>query len=123
MRELWAPVLRAPGCDVSSEGRLRRGGVDVAQWTNAKGYRLANLEVRDLTFPQAVYVHELVLAAFVGPRPPGYQADHVDGDRAHNAADNLEWVTPHENVRRARARQRQALEDVHGQLRLFHRAS
>lgn len=121
--ELWKAIPRAPAYEVSTHGQVRRSGLLVAQWGNAKGYRLVNLEVPDLTFPRAVYVHELALEAFVGRRPPGCQADHVDGDRSNNAISNLEWVTPAENVRRARSRARQALERVFGQLRLFDRAS
>ena len=120
--ELWRAVARAPTYEVSAQGEVRRGAQLVAQWANAKGYHLVNLELPDRPFPCAVYVHELVLEAFRGPRPAGHQADHGDGDRGHNALANLEWVTPAENVRRARARQHRALETI-GQLRLFARAS
>ena len=121
--ELWTAIPRAPAYEVSTLGQVRRAGVLVAQWSNAKGYRLVNLEVPDLTFPRAVYVHELVLEAFVGRRPLGHQADHSNGDRGDNSLVNLSWVTPAENVRRARARQHATLERVFGQLRLFDRAS
>lgn len=120
--ELWTAIPRAPAYEVSTCGQVRRAGVLVAQWANAKGYRLVNLEVPDLTFPRAVYVHELVLEAFRGRRPPGHQADHSNGDRGDNTLPNLEWVTPAENVRRARARQHAAREAL-GQLRLFERAA
>ncbi len=29
------------------------------------------------------------------------QTDHIDGDRFNNRADNLRWVTPSENTRKA----------------------
>jgi hypothetical protein len=44
-------------------------------------------------------VYHLVLEAFVGPRPPGTEAMHLDGDRASNALSNLRWGTHSENTR------------------------
>jgi HNH endonuclease/Helix-turn-helix domain len=45
------------------------------------------------------YVHQLVLEAFVGPRPLGTEACHNDGDTANNALINLRWDTSGENKR------------------------
>lgn len=42
-------------------------------------------------------VHELVLAAFVGPRPEGMDINHKDGVKTNNALSNLEYVTRSEN--------------------------
>lgn len=36
-------------------------------------------------------VHELVLTAFIGPRPHGMEARHLDGNEANNRSDNLVW--------------------------------
>lgn len=44
-------------------------------------------------------VHVLVAETFIGPRPVGCQVNHMDGNKAHNAAVNLEYVTPSANVR------------------------
>ena len=43
-------------------------------------------------------VHQLVLEAFVGPRPPGYEARHLDGNNMDNRAPKLAWGTPKQNV-------------------------
>lgn len=48
-------------------------------------------------------VHALVLMAFVGPRPSGYEGNHIDGNSLNNTAANLEWVTPLVNMRHAYA--------------------
>ena len=48
-----------------------------------------------------VFVHQLVLAAFEGPRGPGMICDHRNADRGDNAVGNLRWVTATENVRHA----------------------
>jgi hypothetical protein len=43
-------------------------------------------------------VHRLVLEAFVGPCPPGYQCCHWDGDPGNNHLENLRWGTPKDNA-------------------------
>jgi hypothetical protein len=42
-------------------------------------------------------VHPLVLEAFVGPRPPGMECCHTDGDKTNNALSNLRWDTKKAN--------------------------
>lgn len=46
---------------------------------------------------KTVFVHSLVLAAFIGPRPTGHQAAHGNGSRDDNRLENLRWATPLEN--------------------------
>ena len=45
-----------------------------------------------------VMVHHLVLSAFVGPRPEGYDTNHIDGKKRNNVVHNLEWVTRRTNI-------------------------
>ena len=68
-----------------------------------------------------IFVHHAVLLAWVGPRPEGYECDHLNGNGADNRLENLEWVTPEENRRRAviLRRQRKAAQ----QQQLFHSAA
>jgi hypothetical protein len=47
--------------------------------------------------PRAVRVHQMVAAAFLGPRPPGTQVDHKDGNKLNNAAYNLRYLNAAEN--------------------------
>jgi hypothetical protein len=42
-------------------------------------------------------VHRLILETFVGPRPPGKQCRHLNGDSLDNRLENLAWGTFHEN--------------------------
>lgn len=43
-------------------------------------------------------IHSVVAEAFIGPRPTGMVVRHVDGNRYNNAASNLAYGTPNENV-------------------------
>jgi hypothetical protein len=42
-------------------------------------------------------VHHLVLEAFIGPRPDGFEACHGNGDPTDNRVENLRWGTHEEN--------------------------
>lgn len=44
------------------------------------------------------YVHRLVMNAFVGKCPEGYEVNHIDEDKENNALCNLEYVSHKENV-------------------------
>ena len=45
--------------------------------------------------------HTLIWEAWVGPRTPGMEIDHLNGDKMNWSLDNLEEVTPAENRKRA----------------------
>lgn len=44
------------------------------------------------------YIHRLVAEAFIPEIPGKYHINHIDEDPSNNAALNLEWVTPIENI-------------------------
>ena len=50
--------------------------------------------------------HRLMAATWLAPRPEGYECDHINGNILDFSADNLQYVTPEENHRRARILQR-----------------
>ena len=54
-----------------------------------------------------ILIHQAVLYAWVGPPPEGYECDHLNGITTDNRLENLEWVTPEENHRRAVALRKQ----------------
>jgi hypothetical protein len=45
-----------------------------------------------------IFVHRLVLLAFVGPCPAGHESRHLDGDPKNNRLTNLAWGTRLENM-------------------------
>lgn len=62
----------------------------------ASGHEYVNLKFDG--HKERRYVHELVLTAFVGPRPKGYECRHLNDDPHNNTLENLAWGTRSENV-------------------------
>lgn len=44
------------------------------------------------------YVHRLVYEAFLGDIPEGKQIDHIDSDTSNNSVENLQILTPRQNM-------------------------
>jgi hypothetical protein len=110
--ETWRPIKNWPNYQASDLGRVRsnyvvgrrRTGRRAAQRTGEwyllkpamkKGYCVADLS-RDGR-RRSFTVGHLVLMAFVGPRPPGQEVRHLDGDPMNNRLSNLCYGTPLEN--------------------------
>lgn len=60
------------------------------------------------------YVHRLVAEAFIENPSHLPEVNHKDGDKAHNAVDNLEWLSHIDNGRHAAALGLLATGDRHG---------
>ena len=104
--EKWLPMINPAtglevfGRQVSSFGRLKSCSGSISRGSlHPTGYFLAALRV-DATW-SSVLVHRLVAFAFVGPppSPEHIQVNHKDGNKRNNCVDNLEYVTPQENMR------------------------
>lgn len=103
--ERWLPIAGWPGYEVSSLGRVRslKGGAPALlnQRLNYAGRLHTSLTASHRS--KSKMVHSLVAEAFIGKRPDGMECNHIDGDRTNNRADNLEWVTPAQNMAHAAA--------------------
>lgn len=64
--------------------------------TNTWGY--SHVALSDGQAGKTITIHSLVLAAFVGPCPPGMEACHYNGNRQDNRLENLRWDTPSSNA-------------------------
>lgn len=86
---------------VSSYGRCcNLAGVVSDGYAHPSGYRHVHICGR------VFKVHRLVAFAFLGPPPSelAWQVHHRDGNSSNNRLDNLEYVTPRQNVRYSHAK-------------------
>ena len=98
MTELLGPVPGYPGYQVSSSGQVTSPRGRALRHEIVKGgyHRVA---VHGATGRRRYLVHVLVAELFLGPKPPGHEVNHRDGDKNNNNVANLEYVTPASNVR------------------------
>ncbi|WP_336158169.1 HNH endonuclease signature motif containing protein [Amycolatopsis sp. VC5-11] len=93
--ENWRRVPGAAGYLISDAGRLMsicgREARILRPSSNRKGYQLVKVHGLNRS------VHRLVLEAFVGPRPEGQEARHLNGNPADNRLHNLAWGTSSQN--------------------------
>lgn len=105
--ERWRPVVGHDGYDVSDHGRVR-------SWRKEGGGRRVLPRLRKLqplktggymSFmliegkkPILLRVHIVLLEAFVGARPDGFECRHLDGDVKNNRLSNLCWGTSSQNT-------------------------
>lgn len=110
--EEWRPVLGFEGTySVSSLGRVRSeprtvvltprrsqrlNGRVLTPCNHSGGYLIVAISVNGR--PKTKLIHKLVLEAFVGPRPAGNEARHLNGIPSDNRAANLAWGTAFENA-------------------------
>lgn len=104
--EKWLPVPGFEGVfEVSDRGRVCR----VVSTYGHPAHKLRRLErIKDGYLRVSlqhhgktvrILVHRLVAMAFLGNCSDKFEVNHKDGNKGNNAASNLEYVTPQENVR------------------------
>lgn len=110
--ERWLPVVGYEGFyEVSDAGRVRsverfaknrhgsitlKNGRPLALFHDKDGYHRVSLWKDGSTKQRPV--HQLVLEAFVGPRPDGAMTLHADGTRTNNKCGNISWGTALQNA-------------------------
>lgn len=101
VKEVWKIIPDWPAYEASSLGRLRRTGSQrvLKLSVNLKGYKIAGLSNNGRR--STVTVAKAVALAFIGPRPDGLQINHIDGIKANNRPENLEYCTASHNNKHA----------------------
>ena len=100
-REVWRSIPDFSTYSVSDRGRVKNAKGQIMRYhLSHNGYPRVSL--RNGGGPSnLMMVHRLVAEAFL-VKPVGfdstYQANHIDGCKTNNRTENLEWVTPTENM-------------------------
>jgi hypothetical protein len=121
--ERWLPAVGYEGFyEVSDLGRVRsirhqtargmQGGRIRKPQKAGRGYRALKLSVHGKITTE--YVHQMVLAAFVGACPKGKEVLHGDDDRTNNRLSNLRYDTHKRNQEEASERGRSAFGERNG---------
>lgn len=114
MEEIWKEIKGFDGrFSISNLGRVKQNNIEFISLQNKKiihkekiikpftwqsRYLRVDLISRKHKKRLATYVHKLVAEYFIGPRPTGYEIDHIDGNYLNNSVDNLRYVTKKENM-------------------------
>ena len=108
MAEVWKPVVGYVGqYEVSNMGNVRsvdridnygrhKTGKMLKPIVHRDGY--LQVALSKYCKPKRKGIHNLVMEAFIGVRPQGYEVNHIDEDKTNNKLENLEYVTHQQNV-------------------------
>ena len=102
-KEIWKQIPEYEKYEVSNFGRVRstHSGFRriIKNFANGNsGYLQINLSKNDPHGKR--YIAELVLTVFVGERPEGREASHLNNIKTDNKLSNLAWETRTENLLR-----------------------
>lgn len=88
---VWSCRLHSGGPIKDKRGKWKR----LKSRPNGDGY--SSVELRLNGRGQRYKVHSLILLTFIGPKPQGKEARHLDGNRLNPELKNLVWGTPAQN--------------------------
>lgn len=102
MEEIWKNIKEYKGkYQVSNKGRVKNTNTNkiLSQSTNNCGYYRVSLYSNKIT--KVVDVHRIVAETFINNPKNKKEVNHIDGNKANNNINNLEWVTHKENINHA----------------------
>jgi hypothetical protein len=85
--ELWKRCLHDENILVSDRGRVRNFS------SNKNKITYGHLNIREYYVYNGIFVHKLVLEAFVGKCPPEHSIDHINRQKNDNRLSNLRYLS------------------------------
>ena len=103
--EVWRPVQGYTGYECSNYGKVRKTGA-IVDLRFVSGYGMRRVTLRKGDDFVLVVVADIILTAFVCPKPAGMKAYVLDGNYENLALPNLQWVKRKRDkyVRRSKAK-------------------
>lgn len=101
-KEIWKQVPEYRKYEVSTLGKVKSSNWKtkriLKKGINKRGYYFVRLSKKGQQ--EYFYLSRLVLETFIGPRPKGREASHLNDIKTDNRLCNLKWETPMENLLR-----------------------
>lgn len=100
--EVWKDIPGFPDYKASNLGRIQSNKkktpkiLKQSKGDKTQEYLRVTLYINGKRIDKPV--HQLVLLAFKGPRPEGYESCHLNGIPSDNKEENLKWGTKEENA-------------------------
>lgn len=95
MKTTWKQI-KETNYEVSKFGYIRNTNTQQILSPNSNGQKKDDYQFVKIEGKKH-YIHQLVLEAFEGEKPKGYECDHIDGDKTNNCIVNLRYLTINEN--------------------------
>jgi len=116
----YLPVPGFPQYHIGSDGTVlsfaRNKSRQLKPILNSDGYLTVSLYRNGKD--RRITVHQIVLMAFVGPRPEGMECRHLDGVKTNNNLSNLAWGSPRQNAEDKRRHGRSPIGSANGRAKL-----
>lgn len=105
--EIWKPAISSRFQDgindleISNLSRLRKKKTGYIMKPQLKdGYYCIKRPICSNGPLKTIHIHHLVAETFIAKRPDGLVIDHIDGNKHNNRADNLRYLSNHENSKK-----------------------
>ena len=117
----YAPIPDFPGYYAFDDGRIysEKRHKFLTPMPNSKGYLRVGLYRDGKQVFKAI--HRLVAEAFVPNDDPEHKdtIDHIDGDKTNNRADNLQWLSNADNIRKSKCKPVMLFDTLSGDVEQF----